>query len=69
MMIRLLLIACLSALVIGCGSAEAEMKTNPPTPPPTEEQLKSMPPQASKHAKEMEAYGKAMGERQGSQGR
>ncbi|MEI7575724.1 MAG: hypothetical protein WCK51_02445 [Armatimonadota bacterium] len=69
MMIRLLSIAFIATLIVGCGSGEAEMKTNPPTPPPTEEQLKSMPPQAAKHAKEMEAYGKAMGERQGSQGR
>lgn len=68
-MMRIIPVIALAATMIGCGSGEAEVKTNPPTPPPTEAQLKEMPPQAAKHAQEMDAYTKSMAQRQGSQGR
>ena len=69
MTIRFVAIVAVAAILAGCSSGEAEMKTNPPTPPPTEAQLKEMPPEAAKHAQEMDAYTKSMSQRQGSQGR
>jgi|LauGreDrversion4_2_1035121.scaffolds.fasta_scaffold93881_2 hypothetical protein len=66
---RFLVIVAVAAILAGCGSGEGEVKTNPPTPPPTEAQLKEMPPEAAKHAQEMDAYTKSMSQRQGSQGR
>ncbi len=60
-MTKYLAVFALAASILGC-SQEAEVKTNPPTPPPTEADLAKMPPQAAAHAKEMDAYAKAMAE-------
>lgn len=61
MMTKFILLAGLAVLVVGCGS-DPQVKNNPETPKPTQEQLEKMSPEGAKHAAEMSEYAKAQQE-------
>ncbi len=52
----------LALMIVGCGSNNIQATNNPVTPPPTQEQLDKMPPQAAAHAAQMSDYAKAQSE-------
>jgi hypothetical protein len=58
---KLALLLGLGLILIGCGS-ELQVTNNPETPKPTQAQIDAMPPEAKKHAEEMDAYAKAQSE-------
>ena len=61
-MTRLFLLTVFAVALVGCGSDKLDVTNNPPTPPPTQEQLANMPPEAAAQVSKMQEYQKAQAE-------
>ena len=59
---KLGILTVVGVALVGCSSNNLEATNHPAVPPPSQEQLANMPPQAAEHAKAMSDYAKAQAE-------